>query len=170
MTRIGAAGNASRTDGEVRIRGLRTVFLLVLGIGLGGLALAAAFEIFRAPFALFVFVLATLLGLVGVLDRRVKLAISADGIRYGRWGPNVIPWIEFSGYRTATWRRNAYLQLGVRRPTQILERFSRVGRLNHFCARLLRMPAFGIAVTPLDVTPGQLERYVSRYLHRSYER
>jgi len=61
---------------ELQIRGNRLMFLLVLAIGCAGLALAAAFEPFRGPFSLFLFVVAALLGLTGVLDRRVKLSLS----------------------------------------------------------------------------------------------
>ncbi len=146
------------------VRGLRAVYAFVLALGCGGLALAAAFEDFRTPFMLFVFGVATLLGLVGVLDRRIKLELSSEGIRHARWGPNVIPWTEFSGFRATAWRNNVYLQLVPRHESYVLERFSALGRFNNRCARLIGQPTFSIAVTPLAITHQQLAAALDRHL------
>ena len=149
---------------ELQIRGNRRMFLLVLAIGCAGLALAVAFESFRGPFSLFLFVVAALLGLTGVLDRRVKLSLSTAGIRYARWGPRIVPWAEFSGYRLVTWRRNPYLQLVPHRPSELLSRLSWIGRLKNRCARLIRAPNFSIAITPLDISESDLVDYAARFL------
>lgn len=149
---------------RIQVRALRSVYAFVLAVGLGGLALAAAFEDFRAPFMLFVFGTATLLGLVGVLDRRIKLELSAEGFRHARWGPNVIPRTEFSGFRATVWRNNVYLQLIPRHQSYVLERFSPLGRLNQRCARLVGQPTFSIAVTPLAVAEKHLVSALGRHL------
>lgn len=154
---------------ELEIRGQRRVFLLVFAIGCAGLGLAAAFELFRRPFALFAFVVATLLGLAGVLDRRVKLYLSSAGIRYGRWGANIIPWAEFSGYRLVTWQRNPHLQLFPHRPPELRDRFTWIGRLNNRGARLIGAPEFSIAITPLDISVSDLVHHVARYLPERLE-
>ncbi len=147
----------------LEIRGKRRLFLLALAIGCAGLTLAAAFESFRAPFTLLLIVVVTLVGLTGVLDRRVKLTLSGAGIRYARWGPRIVPWGEFSGYRLVTWRRNRYLQLVPRRPSELLDSFSWIGRLNNHCARLIGAPAFSIAVNPLEISEPELVDHAKRF-------
>ncbi len=148
---------------EVVIRGHRGVYLLVLGVGALGLALAAS-ELFRGPWALLVFSVATLLGLVGALDRRVKLSLSEAGIRYARWGPAVVPWHEFSGYRRVFWRGSPYLELVPRRPIELVAGFSWLGRLNHRSAGLVRMPRFALQVTSLAASESALVEALGRYL------
>ncbi len=160
----GAGRMSGSEERELQIRGNRLMFLLVLAIGCVGLALAAAFETFQGPFSLFLFVVAALLGLTGVLDRRVKLSLSKTGIRYTRWGPEILPWVEFSGYRLVTWRRNPYLQLVPHRPSELLSSLSWIGRLNNRCARLIRAPYFSIAITPLDISESDLVDYAARFL------
>lgn len=148
----------------LEIRGRRRLFLLALAIGCAGLALAAASESFREPFTLFLVAVATLLGLAGLLDRRVKLTLSGAGIRYARWGPRTVSWHEFSGYRLVSWRRNRYLQLLPRRPSQLYHGFSWIGRLNDRCARLIGAPAFAIAVAPLEISEPELVDRAKRHL------
>ena len=157
-----------RLDGAVlHARGLRELYLLCLAVGFVGLGLVVAFEDFRDPFTIFVFVTATLLGAYGLLDRRVKLSLSRDGIRYLRWGSTVIPWHEFSAYRLVRWRSNPYVQLVPRRPERVLQNFSWLGRLNNRCARLIGQPTFSVAVTPLAITDRQLEAMIGEYLPRA---
>ncbi len=136
----------------------------VLTVGLAGAALVLTNELFHTPFFAVVCGAAILWGLIGLLDRRVQLALSDEGIRYRRWGPTVVPWHEFSGFRWVTWRHSRQLQLVARRPSELPEGFSRLGRLNHLCCRLLRMPAFSIAVPPLAIAEFELEAWVSRHL------
>ncbi|MFQ5773128.1 MAG: hypothetical protein ACE5GS_01280 [Kiloniellaceae bacterium] len=149
---------------EFRARGLREVYLLCFVLGCGGLALAAVFEDFRTLFSIFLFVTVTLLGTVGLFDRRVKLSLSPDGIRYERWGRAVVPWHEFRAYRPVRWSRNPYLQLIPRQPARVLRHFSWLGKLNNRCARLIGQPPFSIAVTPLDIVDWQLEAVIRTYL------
>jgi len=149
---------------EICIRNVRRVFVVTLLIGCTGLALAAAVELFRTPYVIVVFIAAALVGAVGVFDHRVKLSLSNAGIRYAQWGPAVVPWYEFSTYRWATWRRYRYLQLVPRRPSQLVEHFSRIGKLNHRLARIVGIPVFSIAVTPLKISEWELAEYISRYL------
>lgn len=148
----------------LEIRGKRRLFLLVLTIGCAGLTLAAASESFRGTFTLFLVVVATLLGLTGSLDRRAKLTLSGAGIRYARWGPRIVPWGGFSGYWLVTWRRNRYLQLVPRRPSELLKSFSWIGRLNNRCACLIGAPAFSIAVNTLDFSEPELVDHAKRFL------
>ena len=156
----------------LEIRGERRLFewrarrrRLAIGQAMRRLAelLAAAFESFRAPFTLLLFVVVTLVGLTGILDRRVKLTLLGAGIRYARWGPRIVPWGEFSGYRLVTWRRNRYLQLVPRRPSELLDSFSWIGRLNNHCARLIGAPAFSIAVNPLEISEPELVDHAKRF-------
>jgi len=149
---------------EVYIRNSRKVFQVALVAGCIGLVLAGLFELFRAPYAIVAFIVAALVGAIGVFDRRVKLRLSDAGIRYAQWGPADVPWHEFSAYRWVTWRRYPYLQLVSRRPSQLIGRFSRVGRLNHRLARIVGIPVFSIAVTPLEISGMELASHISRHL------
>lgn len=162
-----ATGNNERN--EVYIRNSRKVFHVALVVGCIGLVLAGLFEIFRAPYAIVVFIVAALVGAIGVFDRQVKLTLSNSGIRYTQWGPAVIPWYEFSVYRWETWRRDPYLQLVPRRPSQLVEHFSQVGKLNHRLARIVGIPVFSIAVTSLDISEWKLAEHISQYLQEKSE-
>lgn len=157
----------SRAPGpEIRVPGLPAVYWVNLFIGCGGLALAAALADFRAPYLLFLFSAVTLFGVVGVFDRRARLTLSPAGIRYARWGPRVVPWHEFTGYRPVRWRGNPYVQLVPHRPGHLRRGFSRLGRLDNRAARLIGAPAFGIAVTPLAISERALEQTIAAYLPR----
>lgn len=136
-------------------------------IGCIGLVLAKLFEVFRSPYLIFVSIAALLLGAASTFDRRIKLALLDDGIRYAQWGPVVVPWQEFSAYRRASWRRNPYLQLMPCRPSRILDSFSLLGKLNHRLARIVGVPVFSIAVTPLEITETELEELISQYLPKA---
>ena len=136
----------------------------MLAIGCVGLVLAAGIEWFREPYSVFVFLTATLVGAQGVFDRRPKLSISPRGIRYARWGGAAVPWEEFAGYRWVSWRNLPHLQLIPHRASQLAQNFSMLGRLEQFCARLLRAPSFAIAVTPLEIDEVALEDEVRKYL------
>lgn len=148
----------------MRIRGSRAVATLSLAIGCLGMALAAATQLFRAPYSMLAFATALLVGAAGLLDRRARLTLSPAGIRYLRWGRSVIPWQEFRGYRWASWRRQAYLQLLPHRPAELVQEFSILGRLEYFCTRLLGAPLFAIAVVPLAVTKDALEVGIGRFV------
>ena len=76
----------------------------------------------------------------------------------------VVPWHEFAGYRWARWRHQPYLQLFPRRPTELVAGFSAVGKLNHFCASLVRMPPFSIGANQLEVSDRELTELTARYL------
>lgn len=149
---------------EFRFRKSRRVALVALGIGLAGLAAVLAVDLLRKPMVIFVVAVAILAGLAAWLDRRVKLALSEAGIRYSGWGPAVVPWDEFSGYRWTSWRGQPYLQLFPRRPTELVAGFSPVGRLNHACAGWLRMPRFSVAAAGLDAPVAVLNELVARRL------
>lgn len=148
---------------EVQIRASRGLGAFALAIGLLG-AVLIAIGFVRAP--VFVLAVAALFfsGLGLVLDRRVKLAISEEGVRYARWGPSVVPWHEFSGFRRTVWRQQPHLQLVPRRPSELVASFSAYGKLNHSSYRVAGMPPFSIAVTQLDVHDGDLAALVARYL------
>ncbi len=151
---------------EVQIRTSKAFGVFALAAGGLGLAVVLVFESMRRPL-LIVALLALILSAVLLLvDRRVKLAFSEAGIRYSRWGPSVVPWHEFAGYRWAKWRHQPHLQLLPRRPTELVAGFSSYGKLNHFCYRLLRMPQFSVAASQLEVNDSQLEELVARYLPR----
>lgn len=152
---------------ELQIRSSRAVGFAALAIGALGLVLAVLWEPLRGPLPLAVFGVAILVGVWRVLDRRVRLEISPDGIRYADWGAALVPWEEFSGYTWTSWRQNLYLQLNPRRPSEMVASFSWVGRLNHFAAGWTRMPRFAIAITPLDLGEVDLDEAVARYLPRS---
>jgi hypothetical protein len=149
---------------ELEVRSSRAVGLFALALGGLGLLAAAAWEPLRSPLHLFVFAALTAVGAWRGLDRRVRLRVSAEGIRYADWGPAVIPWHEFSGYAWRTWRGSPYLQLVPRRPSELVATFSPLGRLSHAAARLVRMPAVAIAVTPLHVSARELESAVAGHL------
>lgn len=155
---------------ELRVGGSRAVAAVALALGCLGLALAATTELFRGPYTLLVFVTALLVGVVGLLDRRARLALSPMGIQYLRWGPRIIPWGEFCGYRWRRWRGQPYLQLLPHRPAELRRAFSALGRFELLCARLLHAPVFAIAVVPLGVTNDALEariaKFVSLLLHQ----
>lgn len=151
---------------ELAARSSRAVGLVLLAVGGLALALAALWDPLRTPFRLSLVGIVVLLGAWRLLDRRVRLAITPDGIRYADWGPAVVPWQEFSGYTWIRWRQNPYLQLQPRRPSELVATFSPLGRLGHLGARWLRMPPFTIAVTPLDLSQAALEKAVARHLPR----
>ncbi len=148
---------------EVQIRASRGLGVLALAVGLLG-AVLVAIGFLRTP--VFLLAVAALLfsGLGLLLDRRVKLAISDEGIRYARWGPAIVPWHEFSGFRRTSWRQQPHLELVPRRPTELVESFSAYGKLNHLSYRLARMPPFSIAVTQLAIHDGELAALLARYL------
>ena len=152
---------------EFEVQSSRAVAVALFALGAIMLIGALLWRPLRTPRNLLLFATAIGIAVWRALDRRVRLAISADGIRYADWGGAVVPWHEFSGYRWKTWRQNPYLELVPRRPTELLATFSPVGRLNCWAARLVRMPAFAIAVTPLGVTTGDLEAAVARHLPRA---
>jgi hypothetical protein len=152
---------------EFRIRSSRAVGFVALAIGGAALALAVVWPPLRRPFWLVLFAIAILVGVWRILDRRVRLAISAEGIRYADWGRAVVPWEELSGYAWTSWRQNRYLQVIPRRPTQLVATFSPLGRLAHLFAGWIRMPRFAIAVTPLDIGEAALDAAISRHLPRS---
>ena len=149
---------------EVRIRRSRAAALATLGIGLACLAALLAIDFLRTPFVVFVVMMAILVGLAALIDRRVKLSFSEAGIRYAGWGPAVVPWDEFAGFRWASWRGQPYLQLFPRRPTELIAGFSAVGKLNHYCAGLVRIPRFSIAANQLEVSDSMLAELMARYL------
>ncbi len=149
---------------EVRIRRSRRVAAVAATVGVGGLALTLAVDFVRTPLTTALCAVAVVVGVLGMIDRRVKLLLSEDGVRYSEWGSSVIPWLEFSGFRWAAWRGQPYLQLLPRRPSQLVADFSKVGRINHRSRELLRMPRFGIAVSALEVTAPRLAELVARYL------
>ncbi len=153
-----------RQGAAINVYSSRAVAVLVLAIGVICLALAALWEPLRTPYALAVFVVAALVGAWMLFDPRVRLTISDEGIRYADWGPALVPWREFSGYVWTSWRHNPYLQLIPRRPSQLVERFSRVGRFNHHLGRLVGIPSFSIAVTPLEISERELTAHVAQYL------
>jgi len=151
---------------ELEARSSRAVGLVLLAIGVLALGLATVWDPLRTPFRLSLVGIVGLLGAWRVLDRRVRLALSPQGIRYADWGPAVVPWEEFSGYVWTRWRQNPYLQLIPRRPSELVATFSPLGRLGHLGARWLRMPRFSIAVTPLGVSQAALDAAVARHLPR----
>ena len=118
----------------------------------------------RRAYSILVFSTAFLVGAAGLLDRRARLALSPEGIRYLRWGRSVIPWQEFRGYRWTSWRGQPYLQLLPHRPAELTKRLSTLGRFEHFCARLLRAPLFAIAVVPLAASNDALEAGIGRFV------
>ena len=149
---------------EVQIRKARAVGVLALAFGVLGLGVVLVFESARRPLFIVVVLALVFSGVFPLVDRRVKLGFSEAGIRYSRWGPSVVPWHEFAGYRWAKWRHQPHLQLLPRRPSELVAGFSSYGKLNHFCYRLLRMPQFSIAATQLEVRDSRLEELVARYL------
>lgn len=151
---------------EVQIRTSKTLALFALATGGLGLAVVLVFESVRRPLVLVVVLALLLSAVLLLLDRRVKLSLSEAGIRYSRWGPAVVPWHEFAGYRWARWRHQPHLQLLPRRPSELVAGFSAYGRLNHLCYRLLRMPQFSVAAAQLEVDDSRLEELVARYLPR----
>ena len=68
--------------------------------------------------------------------------------------------------RWASWRSQPYLQLLPHRPGELTQTFSILGRFEHICARLLRVPLFAIAVVPLAVTNDALEDGIGRFVDR----
>lgn len=148
---------------EVQIRASRRLGAIALAVGALGLIVIAV-DLVRTPVFLLAVGALFFSGLGLLLDRRVKLALSKAGIRYSRWGPSIVPWHEFSGYRWATWRQQPYLQLLPRRPTELVAGFSAYGKLNHFCYQVARMPPFSIAVAHLEINDGDLKGLVARYL------
>lgn len=149
---------------EVRVRRSRKVAVLAALVGLAGLSVTLLVDFVRTPFVTVLCAVAILVGLFGMIDRRVKLRISEEGVRYSEWGPSVVPWLEFSGFRWATWRGQPYLQLLPRRTSELVAGFSKVGRINHRSQELLRIPRFSIAVNALDVKAERLEELVAEYL------
>ena len=148
----------------IEARSSRELGYLAAGIGGLGLAGAAIWEPLRAFYPVLVFCVACAVGVWRILDRGVRLEVSDAGVRYADWGRIVVPWREFSGYRWCRWQGNPHLQLVPRRPSDLLAGFSFFGRLNCRAARLVRMPAFAIATTPLDVGEAELEEVVARHL------
>lgn len=149
---------------EVQIRGSRAAALAALSVGVAGLVALLLVEFLRTPLLTFVVLVTLLAGLFALFDRRVKVSFSDAGIRYSGWGRGVVPWHELAGYRWTTWRHQAYLQLFPRRPTELVAGFSPVGKLNHFCARLVRMPPFSIGAYQLEVSAAKLTELTARYL------
>ncbi|MCP4203091.1 MAG: hypothetical protein GY769_14310 [bacterium] len=149
---------------EARIRRSSRVAVVAVVAGAAGLAVTLLVDFVRTPITTVLCAVAILVGLFGMIDRRIKLRISAEGLRYEDWGPSTIPWQEFSGYRWATWRGQPYLQLLPRRPTELVAGFSRVGKLNYHSGQWLRIPAFSISANPLDITTARLEALAARNL------
>ena len=149
---------------EVQIRTSRRLGVFALAAGGFGLAVTLAVEFMRTPLLIMAVLGLIFSAILLLVDRRVKLAFSEAGIRYSRWGPSVVPWREFAGYRWVKWRHQPHLQLLPRRPSELVAGFSLYGKLNRFCYRLLRMPSFSIAATQLEVRDSQLEELVARYL------
>ncbi len=149
---------------EIQIRRSRAAALVTLGVGVAGLAAWLLVDFLRTPFIAFLMVMTLLVGLVALIDRRVKLSFSEAGIRYAGWGPAIVPWDEFAGFRWASWRGQPYLQLFPRRPTELVPAFSAVGKLNHYCAGLVRIPRFSIAANQLEVSDSVLTDLTARYL------
>ncbi len=139
---------------------------LAVATGILGLALAVLWEGFRTPSGIVFVATAFGAGMWRVLDRRVRLEMSADGIRYRDWGLGTFSWMEFQGFRLTTWRGNLVVQLVPRDADAVLSRFSRYGRLNQRIGRLGGFPTFGIHVAPLTVTPRQAVAVTGHYLSR----
>lgn len=149
---------------RVEIGGNRKGALIALGVGLAGLLLVATVELMRSPFVIVLVAVAFLVGLVAALDRRAKLRISDEGVRWAEWGPVVVAWHEFSGYRWTRWRGQPHLQLVPRRPSELVASFSALGRLNHHSGRLVGMPPFAIRASRLAVSDAYLTELVSAHL------
>lgn len=150
--------------GELRVGNSRAIMAGALALGALCLLGAALFEPLRGTFKLLLFGVLFLVGLVGCLDRRIKLEITGAGVRYAGFGPAVLPWHEFSGFRWKTWRGSPYLQLTPRRPTEVLHQFSALGKLNHYAARLVGTPVFAIRVAPLAVPPDEVAAHLGAHL------
>lgn len=136
----------------------------MLLIGVVGLVVSLTLSGTRITALPLVSAVAALLGLVGILDRRIKLELGDAGIRYERWCPEVILWSEFSGFRCVNSRSNSYLQLMPVRPAQLRERFTLSGKLNQRLAGLIGVPTFSIAITPLDITEEKLATVFAGHL------
>jgi hypothetical protein len=149
---------------EVRFRRSRRLSALTLVVGCVVLVALLAIEFLRTPLLIGVCVAAVLVGAITLFDRRVQLSLSQAGVRYSRWGPAVVAWQEFAGFRRATWRGQPFLQLVPRRPSELVASFTPLGKVNHYCYRLLRMPPFGIAVMPLEVHESVLEELTAKFL------
>lgn len=149
---------------ELQVRNSNAVFKVVLFIGAAGLVVAYFVSGARTSALVFVCQIAVLVGIAGLLDRRVKLHVSETGIRYAQWGPELIPWGQFSACRRVSWKSNAYVQLLPVMPETVLNSLSRGGKLNQRIAEMMGIPAFGIAVTPLEITEEELVNAIARYL------
>ena len=149
---------------EAQIRGSKGAGWVALAIGIGALAVVSAVDFLRTPVVVLPAIVATLSALALLLDRRVKLSLSPEGIRYSGWSRDRIPWEELSAYRLQRWRGQPYLQLVPRRPSELVGSFSPVGRLNHAAARLLRMPSFSIGISQLEVSESALAERIAVHL------
>jgi hypothetical protein len=151
----------------IQVRNSRAVFKIVLLIGILGLAISYAIWGSRISALPIVSAVAAIVGLVGVLDRRIKLELGDAGIRYERWCSDVILWNEFSAFRHVSKGPNIHVQLVPVRPQDLLERFSLAGKLNQRLAGLTGAPAFSISVTGLDIEEKNLVDAISKYLAES---
>jgi hypothetical protein len=76
---------------------------------------AAATLWFELDVALLVFgIIAGLLALPRLVDRRVKLRADASGLRYPRFGPRTFPWSEFAGFQVQTLQGGTFVVLAPR--------------------------------------------------------
>ncbi len=149
---------------EVQIRTSRRLGVFALAASGLGVALVLAVEFMRTPLLIGAVLALMFSAILLLVDRRVKLAFSDAGIRYSSWGPSVVPWHEFAGYRWVKWRHQPQLQLLPRRPSELVAGLSPYGKFNHFCYRLLRMPPFSIAALQLEIHDSRLAELVARYL------
>lgn len=104
-----------------------------------------------------------LVGLWVLLDRRVKLRVDADGIRYVGWGDIHVQWAEIAAVETRSFRGTEQICVIPRYPSQLVERVPAWHRLTGWITEKSWSCRFIISTASLEHGTPYLLEVLRRY-------
>jgi len=149
---------------EARYARAKSLVFFFGGLGLTAVNTALFFFLpFHYPIAWLAGALGMAVGLRG-FDRRVRLRCGPEGLFYGPWGPQPIPWSEFDGFSVFHSGQFAFLEAHPKFPDQLHARMSAASRINASVNARFGRPAFYINPTQFDVGLDELLTAISFHM------
>lgn len=144
---------------QARISKGRSALMLVGGLALTAVNVALsrfAVEFYESlPPSLrgLLWILGVILVIAGLsaLDRRVKLYIGPDGIRYADWGPKIFPWDAFERFEVVYREKDRFIVPYFKEPDQVDGAGSSSFSIESLFRPEENLPPLCIRPAPLDV-------------------
>lgn len=114
---------------------------------------------------LFFGVVALLVGLWNLLDRRVKLRVDELGIRYARWGNILLQWAEIQAVETRTFRGVEHICIIPAYPSRVLDRMPLINWLMSWMGALGWKSRFIISTAGMEQGTEALLKVIQKYHH-----